>query len=80
MADQEDRASKLAHLEHLKAGAEAAYDRMYDSRYPTGDYADAKDWFIEAIKYAEENGFTEEAETLKKRLEHVKAVFRSQFT
>ena len=80
MSGQEDKALKLAHLEHLKAEAEKAYDGMYDSRYPTGDYADAKDWFLESIKYAGENGFTEEAEALEKRLAHVKAVFRSQFT
>jgi hypothetical protein len=80
MADQEDKASKVAHLEYLKAEGEKAYDRMYDSRYPTGEYADTKDWFRAAIQYAEENGMTEEVETLEKRLEHVKAVFRSQFT
>jgi hypothetical protein len=80
MPDQPDRAAILAHLEHLKAEAEKAYDRMYDSRYPTGEYADAKDWFHAAIQYAAENGMTEEVEALEKRLAHVKAVFRSQFS
>lgn len=80
MPDQEDQLTKLARLAHLKAEAEAAYDRMYDSRYPTGEYSDAKEWFYDAIRYARENGFAEEAVLLEQRLEHVKAVFRSQFS
>ena len=34
---------------------------------------------IAAIGHAEDLGLPEEAEALRKRLEHVKAVFRSQF-
>jgi hypothetical protein len=53
---------------------------MYDSRYPTGEYANAKDAFRDAIALAHELGDTATVERLEKRLAHVKAVFRSQFT
>ena len=67
-------------LQELEALAERYYDAMYDSRYPTGEYANAKDAFRDAVALARELGDTETAERLSKRLAHVKAVFRSQFT
>ena len=42
-------------------------------------YCDAKDYFYAAIGHTEELGLLEESEALRKRLEHVQAVFRSQF-
>lgn len=62
--------------------AEEAYARMYDARSPsdaTAAYSDAKEAFADAIGLAEQNGDKETAERLHRRLEHVKAVFRSQF-
>lgn len=67
-------------LQELEALAERYYDAMYDSRHPTGDYANAKDAFRDAIAVARELGETETVERLEARLAHVKAVFRSQFT
>ena len=67
----------------FEAKAEAAYDEMYDARTPgdaTARYSDAKEFFRSAIRVARELGWEDTAATLEARLEHVKAVFRSQFT
>lgn len=80
--NEEERQSKLACLAHCKAAAEKAYDDMYEAHSFSGAndfYRDAKDYFSDAIVHANDLGMTEEAETLRKRLEHVKSVFRSQF-
>jgi hypothetical protein len=53
---------------------------MYETRSPAGDYANAKDAFCEAIALAHRLGDDRMANRLEARLEHVKAVFRSQFT
>jgi hypothetical protein len=72
---------KLDRLRQLKALGEKYYDQMYESRHGTsGIYSNAKDAFHDAIGLATELGMKEEAETLSKRLEHIKAVFRSQFS
>jgi hypothetical protein len=68
-------------LRQLKALGEKYYDQMYESRRgATGCYSSAKDAFISAIGLANELGLKEEAEALSNRLDHIKAVFRSQFT
>jgi len=68
-------------LRQLKALGEKYYDQMYESRRgATGCYSSAKDAFISAISLANELGMKEEAEALSNRLDHIKAVFRSQFT
>jgi hypothetical protein len=72
-----DPHERLRELERL---AEAYYDAMYDSRYPTGEYADAKDAFAAAIALARQLAETEAVKRLEARLKHVKAVFRSQFS
>src|SRR5438552_2349364 len=69
-----DPNERLGELERL---GEAYYDAMYDSRYPTGEYADAKDAFRDAIALARELGDTKTVERLEARLAHIKAVFRS---
>lgn len=74
---------KLHALRRCKALAEKAYDQMYDahsSSDATGLYSDAKEAFYDAIRLANELGLTEESAALQKRLDHVKAVFRSQFS
>jgi len=79
----EERKSKLHSLESCTQGAEKAYDDMYEThsfRDANDCYRDAKDYFHAAIGHAEDLGLKEEAEALRKRLEHVKAVYRSQFT
>ena len=64
----------------MEALAEKAYDEMYEARSPAGSYSDLKDYFAEAIGVAERAGLTADAERLRKRLAHCKAVYRSQFT
>jgi len=73
----DDRRERLSHLERL---GEQYYDAMYDSRYPSGEYANAKDVFRDAIVLARELGDEAEVARLEARLAHIKAVFRSQFT
>jgi hypothetical protein len=67
-------------LRELERQAEAYYAAMYETRSPSGDYANAKDAFCEAIALARRLGDDRMANRLEARLEHVKAVFRSQFT
>jgi hypothetical protein len=68
-------------LRQLKALGEKYYDQMYESRRgATGCYSNAKDAYYSAIALAKELEMKEEAEALSKRLDHIKAVFRSQFT
>jgi hypothetical protein len=77
-----ERETMMASLAHCKAMGEKAYDEMYDAHSfrDAGDcYRDAKDFFYEAIGLAGRLGLTDEEEALSKRLEHIKAVFRSQF-
>ncbi|MCJ7662760.1 MAG: hypothetical protein MUO24_00810, partial [Desulfobacterales bacterium] len=66
-------------LKELEAMAEAEYDELYDSSYPTGAYSRTKEAFYDAIAFAEKIGCPDEAERLRKRLQHIKEVFRHQF-
>jgi len=80
---EEERSTKLANLAHCREMGEKAYDSMYEAhsfRDANGCYRNAKEFFYEAIALADELGLTDEQESLKKRLEHIKEVFRSQFT
>ena len=80
--NEEERKSTLAALAHCKAGAEKAYDDMYEVhsfRDANDCYRDAKDYFYAAIGHAEDLGLPDEVEALHKRLQHVKSVFHSQF-
>lgn len=82
MTDDADREELLAQLEHLKSLAETAYGDMYEAGGPsgaTGCYSEAKECLCDAIHLALQLGLNAEAETLQQRLEHIKAVFRSQF-
>lgn len=71
--------SDAERLAWFKAQGEKAYDLMYDSRRPADEYRDAKDYFESAVELARRMGRDAEADELARRLEHVKAVFRSQF-
>ncbi len=66
-------------LEFLKTQAEKFYELMYDSRNPRFEYREAVEAFEDAVGLAHKLGKAAEGETLAKRLEHVKAVYRSQF-
>ena len=73
-------ATGLAHLEQV---AEDAHSAMYDASdrsAAAARYSDAKDAFRAAIEVAQELGMVEDEKRLAGRLEHVKAVFRSQFS
>ncbi len=78
---RDERDLKVDSLRRLKALGEKYYDQMYESRHGvTGLYSNTKDVFNDAISLANELGMKEEAEALSKRLDHIKAVFRSQFS
>jgi hypothetical protein len=68
-------------LRQLTALGEKYYDQMYESGQGARHcYSNAKDAFYDAISLANELGMKEDADRLSKRLDHIKAVFRSQFT
>ncbi|HEY2138093.1 MAG TPA: hypothetical protein VGH49_19570 [Xanthobacteraceae bacterium] len=73
----QDGAGAIANFEAL---AEAAYERMYESRNPAADYADVKDFFAAAIGAATRAGLGDEVARLTERLEQCRAVYRSQFS
>jgi hypothetical protein len=82
MTDQE-RAEKLVSLAACRRTAEEAYDRMYErhsSSDATACYSDAKESLYDAINLARQLELVGEIEALEKRLAHIKAVFRSQFS
>jgi hypothetical protein len=67
---------------YQEALGEWAYTMMYEASSSTraaGYYSDAKEAFAEAIRLATDAGRAEDAARLEQRLEHIKAVFRSQF-
>ena len=83
MNEKEERTGKEASFAHCKTMGEKAYDAMYEAhsfRDANECYRDAKDFFYDAIRLANELGLPDEAEALSKRLQHIKAVFRSQFS
>jgi len=79
--ERSERELQVDRLRKCKALGEKYYDQMYEARFGTsGLYADAKDAFRDAIAAANELGLKEEAAELEKRLDHIKAVYRSQFS
>jgi hypothetical protein len=83
MTDEQDRQEKLEQLERLKKMGEKAYDDMYEAHSPSDAnscYRDSKDYFYDAIGLARTLDLNDEADALSKRLLHIKAVFRGQFT
>ena len=80
--ERSERELKIDSLRKCKALGEKYYDQMYESpRYGvTGLYSSAKEAFYDAISAANELGMKDEAEALSKRLDNIKAVFRSQFS
>jgi hypothetical protein len=79
--DRSERDLKLDSLRKCQALGEKYYDQMYESHSGiTGLYSSAKDAFSDAISLAKELGLYEEAGKLEARLDHIKNVFRSQFS
>lgn len=83
MAEGQPDEATARRLTALEEAAEAYYDQMYDARTPsdaTACYSSAKEALYDAIGLARSAGDAERAERLEKRLAHIKAVFRSQFS
>jgi len=83
MSSELERNQKILQLARLRDLGEKAYDDMYEEHSFSGAgacYSDAKEYYYDAIRLAEELGLAEEAAAMTKRLEHIKAVYRSQFT
>jgi hypothetical protein len=79
--ERSERDLKLDSLRKCQALGEKYYDQMYESHSGiTGLYSSAKDAFSDAISLAKELGLHEEAGKLEARLDHIKNVFRSQFS
>jgi uncharacterized protein len=67
----------------LEARAGEAYDKMYDARDSTaaaGCYANSKDFLQDALALARRLNRHNTVTRLQARLDHIKAVFRSQFS
>lgn len=72
-----------AALYEFRLRGERAYSEMYDAHNFTSAavcYSDAKDFFASAIGAARKCGRLDEAERLLRRLDHIRKVYRSQFT
>ena len=79
--ERTERELKLDSLRKCHSLGEKYYDQLYETRFnPSGLYSSIKDAFLDAISLANEMGMKEEAGKLDQRLEHIKAVFRSQFS
>ena len=81
--NEDEQRTKRAELASLRDRGEKAYDDMYKAhsfRDANVSYSDAKEFFYEAIRLAELLGAADEVNSLRNRLEHIKAVFRSQFS
>lgn len=79
--ERTERELKLESLRKCHALGEKYYDQLYETRFgTTGLYSSIKDAFIDAISLANEMELKEEAGKLENRLQHIKNVFRSQFS
>jgi hypothetical protein len=81
LIQRSERDLKFDSLRKCQALGEKYYDQMYETQFNiSGLYSSAKDAFIDAISLATELGLSEKAEELEARLNHIKNVFRSQFS
>ena len=71
--------SGRAELEEWERRAEAAYSEMYEARRAKEPYEDACFAFARAIEAAQRLGLKEEVARLNRRVEHIRAVYNSQF-
>jgi len=68
-----------AQLDAWERRAEAAYSEMYEARRAKEPYEDACFAFARAIEAAQRLGLDEEVSRLNRRVEHIRAVYNSQF-
>lgn len=81
--EETSREQRLERMRQCIAWGEDEYDQIYEPRThhsPAGHYSDAKEFFGEAIRLARSLGLEEKAGELTKRLEHIKTVYRGQFS
>ena len=71
--------SGRAELDEWERRAEAAYSEMYEARRAKEPYEDACFAFARAIEAAQRLGLKEEVARLNRRVQHVRAVYNSQF-
>ena len=77
----DERDLMLGSLRQSKSLGEKYYNQLYETHLgATGLYSSAKESFYDAISIAKRMGLKEETEALERRLQHIKEVFRSQFT
>jgi hypothetical protein len=68
-----------AELHEWERRAEAAYAEMYEARRAKEPYEDACFAFARAIGAAQRLGLNDEVARLSRRVEHIRAVYNSQF-
>ena len=68
-----------AQLDEWERRAEEAYSEMYEARRAKELYEDACFAFARAIEAAQQLGLDDEVARLKRRVEHIRAVYNSQF-
>ena len=74
-----DDPSGRAEVDEWERRAEASYSEMYEARRAKEPYEDACLQFARAIEAARRLGLAAEVERLTRRVEHVRAVYDSQF-
>lgn len=68
-----------AQLDEWERRAEEAYAEMYEARRAKAPYEDACFAFARVIEAAQRLGRDEEVARLTRRVEHIRAVYNSQF-
>jgi hypothetical protein len=71
--------SSRADLDAWERRAEDAYSEMYEARRAKEPYEDACFAFARAIEAAQRLGLDDEVARLTRRVEHIRAVYNSQF-
>jgi hypothetical protein len=71
--------SGRAELDEWERRAEEAYSHMYQARRAKERYEDACFAFARAIEAAQRLGLDHEIVRLNRRVEHIRAVYNSQF-
>ena len=71
--------SGRADLDEWERRAEESYSEMYEARRAKEPYEDACFAFARAIEAAQRLGLDQEVARLTRRVEHIRAVYNSQF-
>ena len=78
MAAEHDPSGR-AELDAWERRAEESYAQMYEARRAKEPYEDACLQFARAIEVAQRLGLDQEVARLTRRVEHIRAVYNSQF-